>query len=163
MSISKYFFDTYAIAERYTVITNSFGEELKTWTVSTTIQGRKQKKSGSKNIIFDIEKIRSNETFYCPASVNLSSANDRLLFSTNSFSFMGNSSATTNLISTNYGALYFCNAAFSSYVYGDYIRYSSASTSYVIENFDYYKITFIYELFNRHYQIDIEEDNKNRI
>ena len=64
---------------------------------------------------------------------------------------------------TDYGALYFCNSTFSTYIYGDYARYSSVTTAYAIENFNYYKIMHVNNLIDRHLQIDIEEDNKNRI
>ena len=70
---------------------------------------------------------------------------------------------SSNLTSTDYGALYYCDDNFSSYVYGDYARYSSVSSAYVIEEFDYYRILNVYDLIGRHMQIDLEEDNKNRI
>lgn len=154
------FYNTYAILERYTLTTDDYGEQIKTWSVSTTIHGVKQGRTGSASIVFDVEKIRTNERFYCDY-VNLT-ANDRLLFSTKSYSFIGNSSASSMLsTSPDIGYLYFCNNTFSTYITGDYIRYGS--TGYQIENFKYYKILFADNKEDIHLQIDIEEDNKNRI
>ena len=161
MSIDR-FFDTYAILERYTFATDEYGQEIKTWSVSTTIFGHKQNKSGSKSITNNIEKIRTNDRFYCD-SLTISTATDRLLFSTNSYSFQDSIATSSNLVSTDYGALYYCDGDFSSYVYGDYVRYSSVSNAYVIEEFNYYRILNAYDLIGRHMQIDLEEDNKNRI
>ena len=160
MSVDR-FYDTYAILERYTVVTDDYGAEIKTWTVSTTVYGVKQNKSGDQSITNNIEKDRTNDRFYCDSLIITKS--DRLLFSTKSYSFQDSVATSSNLTSTNYGALYYCDGDFSSYVYGDYARYSSVSSAYVIEEFDYYRILNVYDLIGRHMQIDLEEDNKNRI
>lgn len=155
------FYNIYAILERYSLATDDYGQEIKTWLVSTTIYGCKQNKSGSKSIVNNVEKNRTNDRFYCdPLTIT---TNDRLLFSTNTFSYQGTCSTGSDLASTTYGALYFCNIAFSSYVVGDYVRYSSATTAYVVEEFTYYNILNVYDLLDRYLQIDIDEDNKNRI
>lgn len=153
------FYNTYAILERYSLATDDYGQEIKTWSVSTTIFGQKQSRTGTASIVFDKEKIRTNERFYC--NVLNVSALDRLLFSTKAYNFKGNSSGSSMLISTNIGDTYFCNSSFSSYVAGDYIR--NTSTGYQTETFNYYKILYVNNLEDRHMQIDIEEDNKNKI
>lgn len=71
------FFDTYGDIEVASIETDEFGEEIRTWVLSTTIFGRKQNRSGTKSIINNIEKIRSNDRFYC--NVCDITENDRLL------------------------------------------------------------------------------------
>lgn len=154
------FYNTTAIKETYTIVTDSYGQEIKTWLISTTIEGIKQSRSGDLSIVNNIEKIRVNERFYCD---NLTiSVNDRLLFSTKIYIYKGTSSGSSVLTSTDYGALYFCTSTFSTYSYGDYVRYSSVTTAYAKENFSYYKILYVNNLENRHIQIDIKEDSSGR-
>jgi hypothetical protein len=154
------FYNTYAILEKYSINTDDYGQEIKSWNMSTYIHGIKQSQTGDKSIITNTEKIRTNERFYCDyTNIN---TNDRLLFSTNIYSYQGTITGTSSL-STNasIGYLYNCVGSFSTYSNGDYVRYNS--TGWKIENFNYYKILYTNNLIDKHIQIDIKESEKNTI
>lgn len=159
MSIES-FYNTTAIYEIPTITVDAYGQDTKVWSVSTTIIGRLQGRSGNKSIFNNNqEKADYNERFYC--GINGIGTTGRLLFSTGSFSYMGTSTSSTALSSTEIGALYFVSGAFSTYAVGDYLAYSS--TGYGKRYMIYREIIYINDrLLNRHYQIDLQVDYADR-
>jgi head-tail adaptor len=153
------FYNTTAIVETFTASQDSYGQETKTWAVSTTVIGDKQGRSGNKSVITTQEGITVSDRFYC----NVVSLNktDRLVFSTNSFNYIGTASTSTGLTSTESGAMYFITADFSTYTAYDYAIYSTASSGYIINDVSRSEILYINNLRNRHLQIDLSLDYKD--
>jgi head-tail adaptor len=148
-----------AIKQAYTLTEDDYGQPIKTWSVSTTIKGALQSRSGNKSIINDQNKASINDRFYCN-EISLT-VNDRLLFSTNIFFYQGTAANSSDLISTVTGSLYFITSGFSTYVVDDFARFNG--TDYVIENFKYRNILYVNNnLRGHHLQIDLEEDYENK-
>ncbi len=158
MSISKFFNET-AIYEKYTSTVDTFGQSVKTWSVSTFFTGCWQGRSGSHGLFDTQEKADRVEKFYCSADVNILSTG-RLVFSTSAFIYSGNSSGTSSL-SSSAGYLYFVSADFSTFVYGDYII--TTASSYEKESMTYREIEYVNDkLRSNHIQVDLRIDNASR-
>ena len=159
MSITG-FYNEYAIYEIPTITVDSYGQDTKVWSVSTYIFGRRQGRSGDKSIYSENqEKASYNERFYC--GLNSVGTTGRLVFSTNTFMYQGNSTSSTSLSSTEIGALYFVSSAFSTYIVGEYLI--NSSTGYGKTNMIYREILYINDrLLNSHYQIDLKVDYESR-
>lgn len=155
------FYNTTAIYEVPTVTTDDYGQEVKTWSVSTWFAGTRQSRSGSKAIVDAQERLNVSERFYCDY-VSIESTG-RLVFSTNSFVYKGSASASSDLAASNDGDLYSISSSFSTYAVGDYAIYSATSADYILSTMTYRYITYINDqLRSRHLQIDLDIGYKNR-
>jgi len=154
------FYNTTAIYEIPTITIDSYGQDTKTWSVSTFIVGRLQGRSGDKSIYTNYqEKASYNERFYC----NLVSvgSSGRFLFSTSAYTYKGTVSTSSGLTSTDLGSLYNVSIAFSTYIQGDYLI--NTSTGYGKASMIYRDILYINKnLKDSHYQIDLKVDYANR-
>ena len=160
MAISS-FYNTTAILETYTFASDGTGQEIKTWTVSTTIIGTRQGRSGSKSVVNTQEGISVSDRFYC--NVKNVRAHERLVFSTTLFTYKGSATSTSSLSSTQSGDMYFCASSFSTYNKYDYAIMSSNSSDYIINDVDRMDILYVNDnLRNRHLQIDLGLDYENR-
>lgn len=159
MSINN-FYNTTAIYEIPTITIDTYGQDTKSWTVSTYIIGRRQGRSGDKSIYTNFqEKANYNDRFYCDVC-NVGSSG-RLLFSTNAFVYQGVVSTSSGLTSTEIGALYNVASTFSTYVQGDYLI--NSSTGYGKKTMTYRDILYINDnLKDSHFQIDLKVDYGNK-
>ena len=157
MSIQS-FYNTTAILETFSFVTDEYGQEVKTWSVSTTIIGAKQGRSGTEGIVNTQERINRSEIFYCdPVDID---ENGRLVFSTRAYNFTGNATSTGALTGGS-GSLYFCSEAFSTYAQYDYAI--NVDSTYIISDMVTNNILYINDqLRNRHMQIDLDIGTRNR-
>jgi hypothetical protein len=147
-------YNTTAILEKYLALTNSYGEEAKTWYVSTTVLGTRQGRSGNEAITNSIEKASYNERFYCDV-INIDTK-DRLIFSTNTYIYKGEASTDSDLSSTQLGSMYHINQDFSTYTEGEYAIYNG--TTYIKNPVIYRDIDYLNSnLRGNHYQLDLKE------
>ena len=154
-------YNTIALVETYTLTTDSYGQNFKTWTVSTTVIGCKQSRSGSESVIDTQERISKSEIFYCD-EFNIKTE-DRLVFSTKSFTYQGTADRLNDMASTVTGALYFVSTAFSTYVQYDYAIYDTDSSGYIINDVERNNILYINDrLRGHHLQIDLDLGFKSR-
>lgn len=158
MSIQS-FYNSTAILEIFTEVQDDYGQQVKTWSVSTYIIGCKQNRSGNKSIQNFQDQINKNDIFYC--NMMTISEKNRLIFTSNTFSFLGSCTSSTQLVSTIANALYFATNTFSTYSQADYI--TNSSTGYKKANVEYRNILNINkDLRNHHLQIELEVDNEHR-
>lgn len=155
------FYNTTAIYEIPSYVTDEYGQEVKTWTVSTYILGTIQNRTGTKSIVSEQERLSISDRFYCDV-VSIGSSG-RLVFSTSAYSYQGTASTSTNLSSTEGGALYFISSSFSTYVAYDYAIYSSNSSAYIKNAMTYRNILNVNDkLRGSHLQVDLDIGYKNK-
>lgn len=154
-------YNTTAIYETFTFATDEYGQEVKTWAVSTYIKGTRQLRAGSKSIVNLQEGVSKSARFYCDnADID---ENGRLVFSTIAFAFQGNASTGSDLSSTETGAMYFCASSFSTYEKYDYAIYDTATTGYIYNDVIRNNILLVNDqLRGNHMQIDLGLDYENR-